>query len=74
MVKMKTSTSLPTAPSASPGWPPVLLVGRGRNGGWLVQDVNGAIGGQFRSRKAALSFAKSESRFRLGRVIEVPAI
>lgn len=74
MVMMKSSTSLPTAPSAPSGWPPVLLVGQGRNGGWLVQDMHGAIGGQFRSRKAALSFAKAESRFRLGRVIEVPAL
>jgi hypothetical protein len=73
MATMMTSAIPNLSPLTLASWAPVLFVGPGPNGGWLVQEMHGLIGGQFTNRKAALSFARSECRFRLGRVVEIQA-
>ena len=60
----------PPAPPRSPQF----LVGRDRQGNWVVQDQNALRGGLFVSRDAALRFVRSENEHRSPAIIMVSGV
>ena len=57
-----------STPVASPSQPR-FLIGRDRDGFWIVRDESGLIGGLFVTEAAARHFAEFESDHRPGAVI-----
>jgi hypothetical protein len=53
---------------------PLFLIGRDREGHWVVRDVQGLRGGLFVERKAALKYALFENGNRPQAVVMVPGV
>jgi hypothetical protein len=53
---------------------PLFLIGRDREGHWVVRDVHGLRGGLFVERKDALKYALFENGYRPQAVVMVPGV
>ena len=61
-------------PSTGCSGPPLFLIGRDREGHWVVRDQPGLRGGLFAQRKEALKYALFENGNRPQAVIMVPGL
>ena len=71
MVRKNSGQTEPPSPQQAS---PLYMIGRDRQGRWVVQDQSGLHGGLFINRAEALKFALFENGHRPQAVVMVPGI